>query len=100
VAALAPLIGVRPESIQLAPWADPSFKAQPLSGDPTALAKALTEVIRTQFGSRLTASDLATITRQVQAGLERVDRLRKVELSNGDEPDFVFAAYWRQPRPS
>ncbi len=100
MAALAPLIGVRPESIRLATWVDPSFTPQPLDVDPSALAKALTEVIRAQFGSRLTASDLTTVMRQIQTGLERVDRLRKVDLSNGDEPDFMFAAYRRRSRPS
>lgn len=99
MAALAPLIGVRPESIRLAPWDDPSFTGPP-DGDPSTLAKALTEVIRTQFGSRLTASDLATVMHQIQNGLERVDRLRKMNLSNGDEPDFLFAVYRRPPRPS
>jgi hypothetical protein len=99
VAALAPLIGVSPESIRLTSWPDPSFTAQSLDGDPNALAKALTEVIRTQFGSRLTAKDLATVMHQIQNGLERVDRLRKVDLSNGDEPDFLFVVYRPPPRP-
>jgi hypothetical protein len=99
VAALAPLIGVRPESIRLTSWTDAS-KGQPLGDDPSALAKALADVIRSQYGSRLTAADLATVTRQIHTGLERVDKLRKVELANGDEPDFVFASYRRSPPPS
>jgi hypothetical protein len=99
VAALAPLIGVPPESIQLASWADAS-KGQPLGDDTSALAKALADVVRSQYGSRLTAADLATVTRQIRTGLERVDRLRKVDLSNGDEPDFVFTAHRRSPPPS
>lgn len=100
MAALAPLIGVRPELIRLVTWADPGSTEQLLGGDPSALAKALTEVIRTQFGSRLTAADLAMVKRQIQTGLERVDRLRKVDLSNGDEPDLVFAPYRPPPPPS
>jgi hypothetical protein len=82
-AALAPLIGAPPESIRLAPWTAGTRESSP---DPTALAKALTEVIRAQYGRRLSSGDLATIARQIQAGLERVDQLRKVELANGDEP--------------
>jgi hypothetical protein len=97
-AALAPLIGVKPESIRLSPQVGPP--PQQVAQDPSALAKALAEVIRSQYGSRLAASDLATITKQIQTGLERVDQLRKVELTNGDEPDFVFAAYRRPPHPS
>jgi hypothetical protein len=87
VAALAPLIGVRPEGIRPGAWTPaPSYAA----GEPGAVAKALAEVIRRQYGSRLSAADLATVTRQIQTGLERVGELRKVELANGDEPDFVF----------
>lgn len=97
VAALAPLIGVRPESIRLSPGVGPLPQ---VAEDPSALAKALAEVIRSQYGSRLSAADLTTITKQIQTGLERVDQLRKVELTNGDEPDFVFAAYRRPPHPS
>lgn len=98
VAALAPLIGVRPEAIRLASWTDPST-GQPLTDDPDALAKALAEVIRKQYGSRLRPADLTTITGQIRTGLSRVDRLRKVDLANGDEPDFVFTAYRRPSRP-
>jgi hypothetical protein len=93
-AALAPLIGAPPESIRLARWTNP---AQEVRADPTALAKALTEVIRAQYGSRLSSGDLATVARQVQAGLERVDQLRKAELANGDEPDFLCAVIRRAP---
>jgi hypothetical protein len=97
LAALAPLIGLRPESIRLAAW---TSLAAERGEDPGMLAKALADVIRSQYGSRLTAKDLASITRQIRSGLERVDRLRKVPLSNGDEPDFVFAAVARQSPPS
>lgn len=100
VAALAPLLGVRPETIRLAPSPGALATAHPIGGDPSTLAKALAEVIRTQYGSRLTPGDLTTITRQIQSGLERVDQLKKVDLSNGDEPDFVFAAARRRPTPS
>jgi hypothetical protein len=98
VSALAPLIGVRPESIKLSLGIGPI--ARQVDEDPGALAKALAEVIRNQYGSRLSAADLATITTQIQTGLERVDQLRKAELTNGDEPDFVFAAYRRPPHSS
>lgn len=88
VAALAPLIGVRPETIRLGAWAPATL---PPAGEPGAVAKALAEVIRVQYRSRLSAADLASVTRQIQTGLERVEQLRKVELANGDEPDFVFS---------
>ena len=94
VAALAPLIGVRPEAIRFGTWSAPA--SHPVL-DAGSLAKALAEVIRRQYGSRLSAEDLTTITRQIQAGLERIDQLRKVELANGDEPDFVFSAFRSAP---
>jgi hypothetical protein len=95
VAALAPLIGVGPETIRFAAWA-PAASSEVLDA-PGALAKALAEVVRRQYGSKLSAEDLATVTRQIQTGLERVDQLRKVELANGDEPDFVFSAVRGSP---
>lgn len=94
VSALAPLIGVRPETIRLAGWSPASPNA---GDDPGALAGALAEVIRRQYGSRLSAKDLAIVTRQIQTGLDRADQLRKVELANGDEPDFVFSAVRHSP---
>jgi hypothetical protein len=59
---------------------------------PSALAKALAGAIRAQYGDRLSEADLAVVTRQIEAGLERAGKLRKVALANGDEPDFVFSA--------
>ena len=95
VAALAPLVGSSPESIQLLPW---TSGVEAVSADPGALAKALTEVIRVQYGSRISSQDLAGLARQVQAGLERVEQLKKVQLSNGDEPDFQFKALLQPSR--
>jgi len=89
VAALAPLLGISAGSVSVLAWTAPRDVA---SAVPGALAKALARAIRAQYGSRLSAKDLATITDQIQSGLERVERLRKVPLANGDEPDFVFNA--------
>ena len=60
--------------------------------EPSALAKALAGAIRAQYGDRLSEADLAVVTRQIENGLERADKVRKAALSNGDEPDFVFSA--------
>lgn len=57
-----------------------------------ALAEALAGAVRVQYGTRLSAGDLATVTGQIRSALERAEQLRKVELANGDEPDFVFGA--------
>lgn len=66
--------------------------AEALAENPGALAKALAGVIRSQYGDRLSAAQLATVTRQIEASLERAAKVRKVPLANGDEPDFVFSA--------
>ena len=95
LAALAPLLGVPPAALRLEPAAVGSVLAgaAPVASDePGALARALAEAIRVQYGSRLQSGDLETITRQIQASLERAEQIRKIELANGDEPDFVFSA--------
>jgi hypothetical protein len=89
VALLAPMMGVPPESVRISGWAPPENSSATIPG---ALAKALTQAIRAQYGTRLSAKNLATIAEQIQSGLERVERLKKVPLANGDEPDFVFTA--------
>jgi len=90
LAALAPLLGPGTGPLALAAW-EPALAAATAS-DPGALAKALLEVIRVQFESRLSPEDLATIARQIQSSLDRSDQIREVDLANGDEPDFVFGA--------
>ena len=66
---------------------------EPVTGleDPASLAKTLAGAIRVQYGDRLTETDIGAITRQIQSSLERAAKVRKVPLTNGDEPDFVFS---------
>ncbi|HKU61730.1 MAG TPA: hypothetical protein VJQ44_10975 [Gemmatimonadales bacterium] len=95
LAALAPLLGAAAPGLPLGPLlaADAGSGALlPASDEPSALARALADAIRVQYGGRLQAGDLDTITRQIQASLERAAQIRALELSNGDEPDFVFSA--------
>jgi hypothetical protein len=95
LAALAPLLGVAPVGLRLEPVLGESLSAgaaRATSDEPGALARALAEVIRVQYGPRLQSGDLETITRQIQSSLERAEQIRKIELANGDEPDFVFSA--------
>ena len=95
LAALAPLLGAGGPALRLGPLlaTDPATDALLAAGEePGALARALAEAIRVQYGARLQAGDLDTITRQIQASLERAEQVRKVDLANGDEPDFVFSA--------
>jgi hypothetical protein len=86
VAAVAPLLpgGARPVRL-------PALQLGADLEDPPSLARALAGVIRAQYGDRLSEADLAVITRQIEASLERAAKVRKIPLSNGDEPDFVFS---------
>lgn len=93
LAALAPMLGTGAGAIR---WPSALATGAPAAGlaasDPSALAKALAGVIRAQYGDRLSESDLAVVTRQIETGLERADKIRKAALANGDDPDFLFSA--------
>jgi hypothetical protein len=93
-AALLPLLGAGMPSLSLGWWQTaPAAGPMPdLDGDIDALAEALAGVIRAQYGDRMGDTDLAAITRQIRNTLERAQQMRKVDLANGDEPDFVFSA--------
>jgi hypothetical protein len=83
---LAPLLGAPPGVLRL-PALGPAAAVE----DAASLAKALAGAIRAQYGARLSDADLGVITRQIEAVLERAAKVRKVPLTNGDEPDFVFS---------
>ncbi len=89
LAALAPMLGVGAMPLEGA-WWEPAVHAA--GEDLDALASALANVVRVQYGDRLTEADLTSVARQIRSGLERAESMRKVELANGDEPDFVFSA--------
>ncbi len=93
LAALVPVLGAGAGPIR---WPIPLTGGAPAAGlaahEPSALARALAGVIRAQYGDRLSEADLTVVTRQIENGLERADKIRKVTLTNGDEPDFVFSA--------
>jgi hypothetical protein len=90
LAALAPAVGVRPDAM-IAPYAPSSVEVVE-SAAPGALARALAQVIRAQYGARLSKADLTAVTGQIQSSLDRAASIRKVDLANGDEPDFVYSA--------
>ena len=81
-----------------APWFLEDMRPAPLppqqqQQEPSALAKALAETIRLRYPDRFTADDLAVITRSIDGRLRAVERLYQTALTNGDEPDFVYAVY-------
>jgi hypothetical protein len=92
LAALAPVLGSGIGPIRWPALGTGAASARLVGAEPSVLAKALAGAIRAQYGDRLSEADLAVITRQIEAGLERADKIRKATLANGDEPDFVFSA--------
>jgi len=86
LASLAPLLGARPGSMRI-----PALESVAGLEDPSSLANALAGAIRAQYGDRLSEADIGVITRQIQSSLERAAKVRKVPLTNGDEPDFIFS---------
>ena len=93
LAALAPILGAAAGPLRWNPAMAGSMATAGAAGrEPGSLAEALASAIRAQFGERLSEADLATVARQIEASLERADKIRMLPLANGDEPDFVFSA--------
>jgi hypothetical protein len=79
LAALAPALGVPAEALRL------DFGRLDAASRPAAsatLALALVEIIRLEYGSRLTAGELAGVAEQIQAGLDRADLVRRADRSH------------------
>jgi lipoprotein-anchoring transpeptidase ErfK/SrfK len=64
---------------------------------PPAVAEALAEAVKQQFGAHLDAGELEAVKKELAEGLERGERLRReARLTNADEPVGRFEA--RPPR--
>jgi hypothetical protein len=90
--ALAPLAPAA-----LAPQAVPPPSAPPLEGA-AAVAEALAEAVRREFGARLDAAELDAVKGELARNLERASRLRQAaRLVNADEPVTRFEAWPSAP---
>jgi hypothetical protein len=90
--ALVPLLGASAGPLRWIPIAGAGLPTGgPAAPESSALARALADAIRAQYGDRLSDADFGVVIRQIEAGLERAERIRQVPLANGDEPDFVFS---------
>jgi hypothetical protein len=66
--------------------------APPVSGN-EAVAEALVEAVRREFGAQLDAGDLEAVGKELARSLDAASRLRKAaRLRNGDDPVTLFAA--------
>jgi hypothetical protein len=90
LAALAPALGVPAEALRLdfgrldavrLPAASRELAALE-EGSAASLVLALVEIIRLEYGSRLTAGELAGVAEQIQAGLDRADLIRQADRSH------------------
>jgi hypothetical protein len=59
-----------------------SDSAAALGGSAASLVSALVEIIRLEYGGRLTAGELAAVAEQIQAGLDRADLIRQADRSH------------------
>ncbi len=83
--ALAPLAPAA-----LAPQAAP---AAPLPAGTEAVAEALAEAVKRQFGAHLDDAELEVVKKKLSRNLERAARLRQAaRLGNADEPVCRFEA--------
>ncbi len=64
----------------------------PAAQKPSPVAEAYAEVARARFGDKVTPEQLEQIKKDLDGNVRTADRLRSVNLQNGDEPDFIFSA--------
>jgi len=86
-------------AVPLAPGALGAQSDASPPGDENAVAGALAEAVKRQFGTHLDAAELAAVKKELAKGLERAERLRMgARLTNADEPVTRFEARPPQKR--
>ena len=58
----------------------------------TEEAKALADLAKQRYGKYLEDDEIAGLTEDLNYGVRAGERLRKAELTNADEPDFIYRA--------
>jgi hypothetical protein len=56
------------------------------------VARHLTEAVRARYGKRIEEASYKTIQQRITANLTTAETLKRLQLINSDEPDFVFFA--------
>jgi hypothetical protein len=72
--------------------APPAPTPVPTPEAPSSVAEALTEVARIRWGRHLSGEQLGEIAKTVDGRLKGAEAMKKVALTNADEPDVVFFA--------
>jgi hypothetical protein len=92
VAPLAPA-AIAPQAAPAPAPAPPPVAAPAPPTGHEAVAEALAEAVKREFGAHLDTAELEAVRKELRAGLERAERLRRTaRLSNADEPINRFEA--------
>ncbi len=75
-----------------APTPSPAPTPAPTPEAPSSAAEALTEVVRIRWGKNLSGEQLESISKSIDGRLKGAEAMKKVKLTNADEPDVVFFA--------
>lgn len=94
LAAAAPALAGAAAFGQTAPAPSPAPSATPVPTPeaPSSVAEALTEVVRIRWGRHLSGEQLGEIAKTLDGRLRGAEAMKKVPLTNADEPDVVFFA--------
>lgn len=96
LAAAAPALAGAAALSQTAPAPSPAPSPAPTPVPtpeaPSSVAEALTEVARIRWGRHLSGEQLGEIAKTVDGRLRGAEAMKKVALTNADEPDVVFFA--------
>src|ERR1035437_6031698 len=93
LAAAAPaLAGAAIALGQTAPTPSPALTPVPTPEAPSSVAEALPDVARLRWGKHLSGEQLGEIARARDGRLKGAEAMKKVKLTNADEPDVVFFA--------
>jgi hypothetical protein len=93
LAAAAPALGGAGIALgQMPPTPSPTPIPVPTPETPSSAAEALTEVVRIRWGKHLSGEQLGEIAKSLDGRLKGAEAMKKVALTNADEPDIVFFA--------
>ena len=91
--AMAPLLPAGLAQVAPNPPQPPSpAPAASPSETPSPMAESLAEAARHRFGAHYEPGDVNEIRKAIHGNLQAADRLRKLELTNADEPVTSFSA--------
>ncbi len=84
------------KTLAAAAAATPLALAEERTKQPSALGKAMAEVVRAQSGQFLDGAEMEKIENDIEDYAPRLELYRSFKLTNSDEPDFTFASLARR----